>query len=113
MLLVMPGGNSERLLRASFRLSTRVAHGLHTPVLTASGRLRSPDRVGVKGRADRPPPRRSRAYMDSSPAAESFSDPTTPPRMHAQFNELWLVGILRELGLATLSAVIARSTTAR
>ena len=33
--------------------------------------------------------------------------------MHAQFDELSLVGILRELGLATLSAVIARSTTAR
>jgi len=66
--------NFERFLRASFRLGTRAAHGLDTPFLAASGRLRAPRQSGVKHELMGPPPGQPRAYMDSSPAAESFRD---------------------------------------
>jgi hypothetical protein len=48
MLLVMPGRNAERLLRASFRPGKPFAHGLDTPVLAALGRLRAPRQSGAK-----------------------------------------------------------------
>jgi hypothetical protein len=70
----VPVRNVERILKASFRLGTRVAHGLDTPVLAASGRLRAPHQSGVKRELIAPPPGQPRAYMGSSRAAESFRD---------------------------------------
>ena len=70
----MPVRNFERIARASFRPGKRAAHGLHTPVLAASGRLRAPRQSGVKHELIGPPPGRPRAAMYSSRAAESFRD---------------------------------------
>ena len=73
-ILLVPVRNFERILRASFRLGTRAAHGLDTPVLAASGRLRAPRQSGVKHELIGPPPGWPRAYMDASRAAESLRD---------------------------------------
>ena len=84
----MPVRNFERILRASFRLGTRAAHGLDTPVLAASGRLRAPREYGVKHELIEPPRGRPRAYMDSSRAAESFRDLLLRHRGRTELTEL-------------------------
>ena len=65
-ILLVPVRNFERILRASFRLGTRAAHGLDTPVLAASGRLRAPRQSGVKHELIGPPPGRPRAPLPSN-----------------------------------------------